>query len=186
MTDFFEAMTPLLKTYWYVAIISSIIFIVQTIFSFIGSDMFDTDFDIDVDDVSPSFHIFSFRNLINFLLGFSWSGIAFYKYMNPTLLIIVSVAIGFVFILIFFLIMKSLMKLSENNAFNIENTIDHNAEVYLTIPPNFEGKGKVLISVKGSVHELVAMTENKTELKSGNIVKVESIKDNQILIVSPI
>lgn len=190
MNEFFANMDDTLRIYWYVAIGASLVFIFQTILSFVGSDSHGLDTDIDsdgdFDDSSHSFHIFSFRNLVNFLLGFSWTGIAFYNTIsNKVILIILSFIIGLVFILIFFLIVKVMMKLAENNSFDINNTINKTADVYLTIPANKSGKGKVLISVKGSIHELNAITTHDEAIKSGKIVRVVAVTENQILIVEP-
>ncbi len=189
MSEFFANMDNTLKIYWYIAIASSLIFIFQTILSFFGSDSsVDGDFDIDAGtgDASHSFHIFSFRNLINFLLGFSWSGIAFFSLIeNKVILMAASVAVGLAFIFIFFLVMKTMMKLAEDNSFNVNNTINKTADVYLTIPANKSGKGKILISVKGSVRELNAITTHQEAIKSGQLVKVVSVTENQVLIVEP-
>jgi len=187
--DFITSLEPLLKTFWFIAIPTSIIFIIQTIMTFVGADASDgtsADFDGDINDGDAPFQLFSFRNLINFLLGFSWSGISFYNAISSKLLlIIVAVIIGCAFIFLFFLIISQLMKLSEDASFKIINTIDKTAEVYLTIPAEKSGKGKVLVSVGGSVHELEAMTEGEL-LPSGKLVKVVKIENNQILIVEKI
>ncbi|MDN5479417.1 MAG: serine protease, partial [Chryseobacterium sp.] len=58
-------------------------------------------------------------------------------------------------------------------------------EVYLTIPPDMSGKGKITISVNGTSHELPAMTEEKEKIPSGDSVRVTYIYD-KILVVSKI
>ena len=78
------------------------------------------------------------------------------------------------------------MKLSENNSFNIKETLNKTAEVYLSIPENKTGKGKVMLSVRGSVHELDAMTIDQEKINTGSIVKIISIDNNQLLIVEKI
>ena len=78
--------------------------------------------------------LFTLRNLINFLLGFSWTGISFYQSVeNKTILIGISVLVGLLFVGVFFFLIKQILKLSEDNSFKIENTINKTAEVYLTI-----------------------------------------------------
>ena len=57
--------------------------------------------------------------------------------------------------------------------------------MYLTIPGNKKGRGKIMISVHGAFHELAAMTENDT-IPSGTVVKVVRIENNDILIVETI
>ena len=74
--------------------------------------------------------------------------------------------------------------MAEDNSFKLANTIDKTAEVYLTIPENKKGKGKIMISVNGAFHELEAMTEQE-KIQSGSVVKVVKIENN-ILIVETI
>lgn len=184
-----ENLEPLLKTFWYVAIPTSLIFILQTIMTFVGAGASDgtvADFDGDVSHADMPFQFFSFRNLINFLLGFSWTGISFYTTIsNKPYLIIVSLGVGTLFVYLFFVIIREIQKLAENNSFKITNTLNKTAEVYLTIPENKTGKGKIMISVNGAFHELEAMTEND-KIPSGSVVRVLRIENNNILIVETI
>lgn len=187
--EIFESLDPLLRTFWYVAIPTSLIFIIQTILTFIGanaSEGLEADFDGNLEHVEEPFQLFSLRNLINFLLGFSWTGISFYSLIDSKfILILVSVAVGSSFVLLFFSIIKQVQKLAEDNSFKIANTLHKTAEVYLPIPEKKSGKGKILISVNGSFHELDAMTDNET-IYSNAIVKVVRIENNNILIVEKI
>lgn len=181
--EFLEGLDPLLKTYWYIALPVSLFFLLQTIMTFIGLSGSETDIDSDSGDSDLPFEIFTLRNLINFLLGFSWTGISFYDSIeNKAVLIIISVVVGIVFIGLFFIIIKQILKLGEDNSFKFENTINKTATVYLTIPESKSGLGKVQISVKGSVHELQAMTESSEKITTGSVVKIKNIENN-ILIV---
>ncbi len=183
--EMLENLEPLLKSFWYVAIGASTIFAIQTVTTFIGADS-SADFDGDVGSTETPFELFSLRNLINFLLGFSWTGISFYTTIeNKASLIIASLAIGLLFLYLFFIIIKQVQKLAQDNSFKIANTLNKTAEVYLTIPENKKGKGKIMISVNGAFHELEAMTENNT-IPSGSVVKVVRIENNNILIVETI
>ncbi len=177
---------PLLKTFWFVAIPASVIFLIQTIITFFGADAADgveADFDGDLSGGDAPFQLFSLRNLINFLLGFGWTGISFYDTIsNQFVLITLAIIIGGTFVYFFFIIIKQVQKLAENNSFKITNTINKTAEVYLTIPEKKSGKGKVLVSVKGSVHELDAITANDA-LPSGSMVRVVQIENDNLLIV---
>lgn len=187
--EILENLAPLLKTFWFVAIPTSLIFIIQTIMTFAGADSTDgieADFDGNLDSADAPFQLFSLRNLINFLLGFSWTGISFYTTIqNSLLLILLSLVIGVLFVYLFFIIIKQVQKLAEDNSFKISNTLNKTAEVYLTIPEKKSGKGKIMISVNGSFHELDAMTEND-KIASNTIVKVVRIENNNILIVETI
>lgn len=181
-----ENLDPLLRIFWFVAIPTSLIFVIQTIMTFIGvdaTDGLDADFDGDLSHGDAPFQLFSLRNLINFLLGFSWTGISFFTTIeNKTLLIGIAVAIGAAFVYIFFLIIRQIQKLSEDNTFNINNAINKTAEVYLTIPERKSGKGKVMVSVKGTFHELDAMTEYD-KIPSHTMVRIVRVISGNVLIV---
>lgn len=186
--EILQNLEPLLRTFWYVAIPTSVIFIIQTILTFVGADASDgiePDFDGDLDGADAPFQLFSLRNLINFLLGFSWTGISFYDSLsNPILLISLSIIIGCLFVFLFFLIIRQVQKLEEDNSFKILNTLDKTAEVYLNIPERKTGKGKIMISINGAFHELEAMTENEA-IPSRTLVKVVKIENKNIIIVNP-
>lgn len=189
LMEILEHLEPLLKTFWFVAIPTSLIFFIQTIMTFLGvdsSDGLEADFDSNFNEVDAPFQLFSLRNLINFLLGFSWTGISFYTTIsNPIILVALSLFVGVLFLYLFFIAMKQIQKLAENNSFKIINTLNKTAEVYLTIPENKKGKGKIMISVNGAFHELEAMTEEEI-IQSGSVVKVVKIENNNILIVEKI
>ena len=186
--DFFVGMSTLQQSFWWVAIIASLIFLVQLIFTIIGTDFTDglhADFDGDLDAVHGPFQLFSFRNLVNFLMGFGWTGVAFYhSFENQMFLVILAAIVGCLFVVIFFIVIKQILKLTEDNTFNINKLIGKTAEVYIRIPAQKSGTGKVQVSLNGSNHELLAITETE-EISSGNLVKIIRIEE-KILIVEKI
>lgn len=185
MFEFLENIEPMHKGFWYIAIATSFLFLLQTIMTFVGGDTSDslsdpTDGDIEID--SP-FQLFSLRNLINFLLGFGWTGVAFYDSIpSTTLLIIISLLVGIGFVLFFFFLIAQILKLTEDNTFNIKDLIGRDGEVYLTIPASMNGKGKVIISSNGTQHELQAMTESDSSIASGQEVRVLYITHKTLVV----
>jgi len=77
------------------------------------------------------------------------------------------------------------MRLAEDNTFNINKSVNKTAEVYINIPGEKKGKGKVQISVDGSVHEIDAVTEGE-KISSGSIVKIVRVENNNLLVVEKI
>lgn len=186
--EYFNQLDPLLRTFWYVAVPVSLIFLTQTIMTLLGAshgDSGDMDFDShDHNGGGSDFHLFSFRNLINFLLGFGWAGVTLYSVIHSSyLLIAVALLVGAFFVWLFFLLIKQLQRLTEDNTFQLTDTLHQTAEVYLKIPANRSGLGKVHVSVKGAVHELDAMTDGP-EISYGTKTLVTSIEGN-ILIIQP-
>ncbi len=187
--DWFSNLEPGIKIYWAIAIVSSIVFLIQTIVSLIGIGDFETDLDVgggDGMDSSGFSDLLSMRNAINFLLGLGWSGVCFYdKISNGFILALVSIIFGLAFVAIFIYVFKKMMKLESNGAFDINTAIGKTCDVYLRIPANRSGTGKVQISFSGSVQELDAVTDGEM-IPSGSKVTVVEILNNKILRVEKI
>lgn len=185
MTNFFEGMALLERSFWYIAILSSLIFLVQTILTFVGSgdtDGLDADFDGDLTHTEAPFQLFTLRNLVNFMLGFGWTGVLFYHSIEYTLfLVLLATIVGVIFVLLFFMLIRQILKLTEDNTFKIEQLVDKNGQVYLTIPAARSGKGKIQISWNGTQHELEAMTDGPS-LVSGTQIRVVMIVHGVLLV----
>ena len=187
--EFLSNLEPFLRTLWFIAIPISVIFIIQATMTFAGMDSSDgisADFDSDLDHTNSPFQLFSFRNLIHFLLGFSWTGISFYNTITSTaLLIFLSIVIGALFVGAFFFIITQIQRLAEDNSFRIENALNQLGTVYLTIPERKSGRGKVQVSVRGSFHELDAITEQE-KIESSATVRIVRIESNNLVVVERI
>ncbi len=68
----------------------------------------------------------------------------------------------------------------------IENAIGQTGEVYLRIPPNREGHGKLQVEIQGTLREMDAITDDEKELPTGSIAQVLEIVNNQILLVTQV
>jgi membrane-bound ClpP family serine protease len=187
--EFFSQLDPLLKSFWFIAIPVSLIFIIQAIMTFTGMDSTDgvsADFDSNLENTDAPFQLFSLRNLINFLLGFSWTGISFYTTLqNKVMLVGLSILVGAAFVGAFFLIIRQIQRLAEDNSFKIANALNQVATVYLTIPEKKSGKGKVQVSVKGSFHELDAITEHE-KIETSAMVKIVRVEGSNLVVVQKI
>jgi hypothetical protein len=186
MVEWFEALEPMLRIYWSIALIASLVFVIQMIISLVGGDMFgDADFDTDGDAGGVS-HFLSVRNLVNFLLGAGWTGVCLYGTIkSPGFLMFVAILVGIAFVLMFFGLIKILLKLQKDNTFRIAETLDKTANVYLAIPAHKSGSGKIQISVRGSFHEIDAITAGE-RIATGEKVRVVEVISNQIVLVEKI
>ena len=76
--EFITQAPPVLKAFWYVAIFTTTVFVGLMALTFGGGgdvDVDDVDFDTEDGHGAGDFKTFTFRNLMNFLLGFSWTGV---------------------------------------------------------------------------------------------------------------
>ena len=192
-TTWFTALDGMQQMFWGCALVASTVFLVQMVLTMLGMDGHDVDVDFDTADfgdmdsdtmdMGGAVSLFSIRNMVNFFVGFGWAGISFNSLIpSPLLLVLVSVAVGCLFVWVFFLIKKQMKRFEANGAFDIKNCQGRTANVYLRIPGSRSGSGKVQISFHGSVQELPAQTEGNA-IPSGTKVKVAKVVDKSLLIV---
>ena len=162
---------------------------------------FDVHADIDIDagsdaDVSTGhsghegtlgqagiFSLFTLRNFINFFLGFGWGGISFSpSIQSKGLLVLVAFGCGLLFVAVFVVLMRALLKLEKSGNFKIQDCVGQTASVYLRIPANHTAAGKVQISINGSVHEINAFTDGDF-LPTGSRVRIVKVIDSGSLLV---
>lgn len=182
----YTGLSGLERVFWTIALVSSFVFIIQAVFTMLGMDTdvdFDTpDFDGDTMDAGGAISLFSVRSLVNFFVGFGWSGITFLPYqINVVLLFVLSTVIGLGFAMIYVLLRRKLKGLERNGAFRIDDCLGLDAVVYLRIPEAGQGKGKVQISINGSIHELNAATDGQA-IPTGTTVRVVAIRGGELIV----
>ena len=190
MIELFNSLEPLQKFFWTIACCASLVFIIQTIMTFIGLG---TDADVDAGPMDGSVDsmedgalsgVFSYRNLINFLLGYGWAGVLLFDDIEKRwLLQLLAIAVGLLFVLAFVFMFRQVMKLSHDGSFKMSETVGLKADVYLRIPAARSGRGKVQLSVKGSVHEIDAVTDNDAEIPTGGQVEIVEVLGDDLLLV---
>lgn len=193
MYDWYNSLDPALKIYWGVAIFASVIFVIQTVMSFVGIGDMDTDASVDVDpspdamDDAGAMHLLSIRNIVYFLLGVGWTGVSLWNTIdNRIVLALIAVAVGCLFVAIFLFLFRQMMKLQHNGAFDINDAVGKTVDVYLRIPAAGQGMGKVQVSFNGSIQELDARTDSSAMIPSGAKVRVIDVIDRSVLIVAPL
>lgn len=191
-SSWFTQLDPTLRIYWGIAIFASVVFVIQTAMSFLGvadidSGDADVDFSTDTDslDDAGSMHLLSIRNIFYFLLGFGWTGVSLWNTIeNRILLTLAAILVGCSFVALFLWLFRQMMKLQSNGAFDINDSVGKVCDVYLRIPAEAQGLGKVQISLGGSVQELDARTTG-AQIPSGAKVRVLRVIDKKVLEVEP-
>lgn len=185
----FGSMDATLKTFWICAIVSTVVFAVQFVMTFIGVGDADADFNFDtVDggtmDAGGAMSLFSVRSIVNFLMGFGWSGVCFDKYIESNLLLIlVAIGVGLIFVVAFFFVIRQMMKLESSGNIKMEDCVGKTCDVYLRIPAKNEGKGKVQISLNGTIFEFDAVTNDAQPIPTGSkVLVVENLGASTLLV----
>lgn len=183
--EFITQAPPVLKAFWYVAIFSTTVFAGLMFLSFGGGgDMDDADFDSEDGHGGADFKTFTFRNLMNFLLGFSWTGVALFPHVDSmSTLFVLSIAVGAWMVWFLWKMMRAVVSLGSDQTVLNEDFIGEPGQVYLTIPGGRKGKGKVLVSVGGSMREFDAMTDGEA-IENGQAIRVLKVLNGAVLLVA--
>ena len=186
-------LSPVMKLLWGVTLTATLIFIIQTVMTFLGADADSTDFDMDVDtsmdgsdlsNIDSGANLYTFRNFVNFFLGFGWTAIILQPSVKSTaVLVIIAVLVGIALVALVMYMFKWLYSMQQSGNINVyKSAVGCQGKCYLRIPGERGGEGKVQITIQGAVREYNAVTDGD-EIKTGTSVKViEAIDGNTLLV----
>jgi len=172
-------LSPMYYIYWGIALISSLVFTIQTIMLFVG---FDTDADFSGGDVAfdvDGLALVSVKTVACFLLGFGWSGVILAPlFENAWVVALISLGIGALFMFGAWILLKQVLTLSQDNTFHADKIVGYTADVYLRIPADADKSGKVMVSYEGSLHELQAFNASEEDIPTGAKVRIVEVIDD--------
>ena len=129
-------------------------------------------------------NLYTFRNLINFLLGFGWTAILLTGTVRSTaLLLIIAVLVGVAMVVLVMYLFKWLSGMQQSGNINVyKSAVGCQGTVYLTIPGERSGEGKVQIAIQGAVREYNAQTDGEA-ITTGTPIKVVEVINPGTLLV---
>jgi membrane protein implicated in regulation of membrane protease activity len=193
MGAWWELLTGAEKAFYGIAIVSSILFLIQFILNLIGLDA-DTDVDIDLDldvdaDLDPGFSLdadfslLSIRSIIAFFTFFGWAGVMTLNRGGGLWVAITFATLsGFAAMFVVAYMMFKFSQLDSSGTLDIRHAIENSGEVYLRIPEKSTGTGLIHVKVDGTIREFQATTHGKA-LPTGAKIKVLDVLENNILLV---
>ena len=195
MVTWWTSLSTTMQILWAVTLSASLIFIIQSILTFIGlgGGDIDTDFDAgDVDlgggdgtfDADPSMNLLTFRNLVNFCLGFGWTAVLLHDNIdNNFILLFIAVLVGIALVAVVMWLFKWLSGMQQSGNIDVHTSaVGCEGKAYITIPGERKGEGKVQITINNAVREYDAITDGDT-IKTGTAIKVlEAINDYTLLV----
>lgn len=177
------------QIFWVITIPATVIFLALLGMTIFGGDVSDSDVDTNIDahisdgDSIP-FQFLSLKNIVAFFAVFGWSGIGFINAgMAAWLVILLALICGFLMMLLMATLFFLMSKLAENGTLKMKNAVGKLGEVYLVIPANRSGMGKVQLNVQGSLRTLDAITDDLEKIPTSSIIQVLDVIDEQILLV---
>ncbi len=195
IANWWAGLDPAMKVLWGITLAASLIFIIQTVLTFLGADADTTgldapdisDFpgDADISVGGTGSNLYTFRNLINFLLGFGWSAILLKDTVPSTgWRIVIAAAVGIALVALVMYLFSLLGKMQQSGNINVyKSAVGCEGTAYLTIPAARAGEGKVQISIGGAVREYNAQTEESSPIATGTPIKVSDVINPSTLLV---
>ncbi len=182
ITQWWTTLSAPHQVFWFIAIIFSVLFLIQLILLLIGFEA-DTDIDHPGDgiQIEHEFSALSLRSIIAFFTFFGWTGVlALNNSLGIWVTVILSLMTGLAAMFIVAYMMYKFSQLEQSGTLNLYNALDQNGEVYLSIPGFEKGQGKVHLKVDGRIRELDAITQGET-IKTGAAIRVTGILDGNVL-----
>jgi len=190
MVEWWTSLSTLMRILWVITLSASLVFVIQSVMTFLGADV---DGGIDIDssaDFDASSHsgsdmgLLTFRNFVNFFLGFGWSAILLRSGIESVpVLLIISVIVGIGLVFAVMMLFKWLSGMQQSGNIDVFTSASGcQGKVYLTIPGERAGEGKVQISISNAVREYAAVTDGP-ELRTGASVRVVEAVSPSLLLV---
>ena len=194
IASWWAGLSLIMKILWAVTLAASLIFVIQSILTFIGADAdssLDTDFSADGADISGidgGTNLYTFRNFVNFVLGFGWSAILLEESIpSVPLRIFVSVLVGVALVAAVMYLFKWLSGMQQSGNIDLASQGKGcEGTVYLTVPAARGGEGKVQISIAGAVREYNAITDSAHPVKNGTSIRVIGVINANTVLVEEI
>lgn len=167
-----------------IALVASAFLGLQLLLLMFGADMdFDSDMDVDASDGGG---FLSIRSLTAFFGGFGWAGLAARQagWSGGA-----SIAIGIVvgagmFLIVGFLFVQA-RKLTSSGNLDYASSVGSTGTVYVTIPGNRSGSGKVELTISGRVTVISALTDREEPIPAKRRVEVLDLIDATTVLVEP-
>ncbi len=196
MFAWWDSLTPLQQIFACIGIPATLILIVQTVLLLFGigdGDGADADIDPDGFDIAEAasgddgLTLFTVRGIVSMFCIGGWSGIVFVDLgLSQMLSVFLASICGIAALVGIAYLMKAVLKLQSNGNISLGSALGKVGEVYIPIPGNGEGKGKINITVQDRLIEVDAISASETPLKTGEAVRVVSTDESGLVVVEKV
>lgn len=212
MFEWWNSLSVLLQVFYCIAIPATLIMVIQTILLMLGAgsggegvnvsdtSAMDGDFtDIDASDINGCGHgdiadgsnpsdfgtmqLFTLQGIMTFLCVFGWSGIVCTVLgLHAVLSIVIAMVLGFLSMLGVAKLLQLTKKLTQDGNIDMKRLLGEKASVYIPIPQNGEGQGKVTVSAGERYTEFSAVTDSEALIPTGTQVRIIDIRGDLLVV----
>lgn len=181
-----------------IAVPSTLVLVVQTILLLVGIGGDDLDADgVDItgngigdtpgDGGADGLALFSLRGIMAMAAVGGWSGLVMYEAgINLTVTVVLAAAFGFMALVGIAYLMKLAARLQQDGTLDLGYAIGKVGTVYIPIPAEMKGSGKISLTMQERFIEVDAMTTCGRKLTTGESVRVTATNENGMVVVEPV
>ncbi len=188
MNEWWAALAGIEQVFYGFAIVGSTVFVVSLlgqVFGLFGGDM-DAECDVDAGEADAGvLKLFSVKSLVAFFTMFGWTGVVMLA-ANP------DVSLVLVFVSAFgagtgtgaavAYMLSKLTGLQASGNITLKNAVGELGDVYLRIPENFSGAGKITLTLQGRFRELNAYTHGKALERKTRVVVIDVNGEDYVVV----
>ena len=128
--------------------------------------------------------LFTLRGIVAFLAVAGWGGLWLLNMgLHPIFAVFLAIAMGFWAMLLMALFLRVALHLQSDGTMDLRNALGRAGTVYLTVPANRAGAGKVTVLFQDQLQELDAVTDETEHLVTGTEIVVVGISGRNTLVV---
>ncbi len=189
-------MTAFQQTFFVIAIVATVVMIILIILMFVGMDEIDSfegavddmDFDLDAINDEPisgigGLRILSIRGVLAFLSIGGWTTYLLSDAMPEWAAALVGAVAGAIAAFLLAYALKQAMRLESSGNLDYKSAIGKPAMIYIRVPADRNGRGKVILNHQGKMVEVDALTDEKEDLIRNTKVEVVALEDESTLLV---
>lgn len=189
-------MTAFQQVFFVLAIVATVVMVILIIMMFIGMDEADgfdadvDDVDFDIDDINNEpisgiggLRILTIRGVLAFLSVGGWTTYLLSGVVAEWIAGLIGAAAGAVASVLLAYALHAALKLESSGNLDYHSAVGKHAMVYIRIPAERNGRGKILMNHQGKMVEVDALTDEKEDLLRNSKVEVVSLDDDTTLIV---
>jgi hypothetical protein len=183
------------NAYFWCALVGGSLLVIQLVLQIIGlgaeGDLdaggADVDVDADLDGHDPAhgtagnvfFGILSFKAMVSFLAVFGLTGLSLENAgLSPFNQVSLAILAGLIAMVIIAYLMRGLHKLGSSGSVVLRNAVGLKATVYLRIPGEGAGRGKITVEIQERTIEMAAVTDGEP-IETGRVVRIVEVLPNE-------
>lgn len=127
--------------------------------------------------------LFTLQGIMTFLCVFGWTGIICTSLgLHVAIAIIIALVLGFLAMLGVAKVLQLTRKLTQDGSLDVRRLLGEKGRVYIPIPANESGEGKVTIAAGERFIELSAVTDEQEAIPTGTQVRIIDVRGDVVAV----